>query len=67
MLKDNKIINSAELATRIYDCISYGYNNEEYREETENSLYNELSQLDNDSYIKASFIALCERIEELEM
>ena len=60
------LINSAELAKRIIDCISDGYNDEENREETENLLYNELSQLNNDSLIKAALIKLCETIEEYQ-
>lgn len=57
---------NAELAKRIFDCLSDGYDDEEYREETENALYNELSQISDDSFIKAAFMRLCERIEELE-
>ena len=59
-------MNSAELAKRIFDCLSDGYDDEEYREETETKLYNELSQISNGSSIKAAFVKLCERIEELE-
>lgn len=59
-------MNSAELAKRIFDCISDGYDDEENREETEIELYNELSQIDSDSIIKNAFVSLCERIEELE-
>ena len=62
-----KTINSAELAERIIDCISDGYDDEENREETETKLYNELSQLNNDSPIKAALSKMCETIEELEM
>mgnify|MGYP004552592233 CR=1 FL=1 len=61
------LINSAELAKRIVDCISDGYDDDENREEVEVKLYNELSQIDNNSIIKNAFVALCERIEELEM
>ena len=61
------LINSAELAKRIVDCISDGYDDEEEREEAEMKLYNELSQIDNNSIIKNAFVALCERIEDLEM
>lgn len=61
------LINSAELAKRIVDCISDGYDDEENREEVEVKLYNELSQIDNNSIIKNAFVALCERIEELGM
>lgn len=57
----------AELAKRIVDCISDGYDDEENREEVEVKLYNELSQIDNNSIIKNAFVALCERIEDLEM
>lgn len=61
-----KTINSAELAKRIVDCISDGYDDEENREETETKLYNELSQLNNDNLIKAALIRLCETIEEYQ-
>ena len=60
-------MSSAELAKRIVDCISDGYDDEENREEVEVKLYNELSQIDNNSIIKNAFVALCERIEDLEM
>lgn len=59
-------MNNAELAKRIFDCLSDGYDDEEQREETETKLWNELSQISNDSNIKAAFTSLCERIEELE-
>lgn len=58
-------MNSAELTKRIFDCLSDGYDDGEYREETEMGLYNELSQI-RDGSIKAAFVKLCERIEELE-
>ena len=61
------LINSAELAKRIVDCISDGYDDEEHKEDTEINLYNELSQLDSDCYIRAALIKLCETIEVLEM
>ena len=60
------LMNSLELADRIFDCLSDGYDDEEYREETITALYNELSQVDDNSYIKAAFVKLCETIEELE-
>ena len=60
-------MNSAELAKRIFDCISDGYDDEENREETEIELCNELSQIDSDSIIKNAFVSLCEMIEELQM
>ena len=59
-------MNNAELAKRIIDCISNGYDDEEYRNETETELYEALSQLNNDNIIKSAFMSLCERIEELE-
>lgn len=62
-----KIMNSAELVTRIVDCISDGYDDEENREETEFELYNELSQLESSNILKIALLRLCERIEELEM
>lgn len=60
------LMNSLKLAERICDCISDGYDDEEYREEAITALYNELSQINNNSNIKAAFVMLCERIEELE-
>ena len=59
-------MNSSELTKRIYDCLSDGYDDEEFREETETALYNELSQISNDSFIKTVLLRLCERGEELE-
>ena len=59
-------MNSAELAKMICDCLSDGYDDEEFREETETALYNELSQISNDSFIKNALLRLCERVEELE-
>ena len=59
-------MNSADLAKRIFDCLSDGYDDEENIEETETALYNELSQISNDSFIKAALLRLCERVEELE-
>lgn len=61
-----KKINSYELAKRICDCLSDGYDDEEYRDETETTLYNELSQIPDDSFIKAALLRLCERVEEME-
>ena len=59
-------MNSVELAKRICDCLSDGYDDEEFRKETETALYNELSQISNDSFVKAALLRLCERVEELE-
>lgn len=59
-------MNNVTLAERICDCISDGHDDEEYREETITALCNELSQIDDSSYIKGAFAKLCETIEELE-
>ena len=59
-------MNSSELTRKIFDCLSDGYDDEEFGEETETVLYNELSQISNDSFIKAALLRLCERVEELE-
>ena len=59
-------MNSVNLVKRICDCLSDGYDDEEFGEETETVLYNELSQISNDSFIKAALLRLCERVEELE-
>lgn len=66
-MKMKTLINSAELAKRIIDCISDGYDDEENREEAETKLYNELSQIDNDSHVKIALLKLCETVEELEI
>lgn len=55
-------MNSVDLAKRICDCLSDGYDDEEFREETETALYNELSQISNESFIKAALLRLCERV-----
>lgn len=59
-------VDNFKLAERICDCISDGYDDEEHREETITALCNELSQIDDSSYMKAAFVKLCETIEELE-
>lgn len=59
-------MNSFELAIKIFDCLSDGYDDEEFREEVVTALYNELSQISNDSFIKTALLKLCERVEELE-
>lgn len=64
----NKNINicSLTLANRIFNCLSDGYDTDEHMEETVTALYNELSQIPGDSFVKASFVRMCERIEELK-
>ena len=53
-----------ELANRIFDCISDGYDDEEYREDAVEMLTGELSVGTNGN-IKAALNALCEIIEDL--
>lgn len=60
-------MNNADLARKIVDCTSDGYDDEEHREEVETALYNELEQLNDDSMIKIAFLNLCERVEDLEL
>lgn len=61
-----KLINSYEISKKVIDCMSDRYNDEKDREEAETVLYNELSQVSNNSFVKVALIRLCERIEELE-
>ena len=49
-------MNNSDLAKRICDCLSDGYDDEEYREETEVELYNELSPIGNDNWVKAALL-----------
>lgn len=58
-------MNSSELARRVVDCLSDGYDDEENREEAETELYNELSQLNGNSAVKVALLRLCGTIEEL--
>ena len=58
--------NMSELAKRICDCVSDGYDDEETREEDENRLCSELEELEDSSYILAALKLLCTRIEDLE-
>ena len=60
------LVNSSELSRMIVDVLSDGYDDEENREETETALYNELSQLPGNSFIRIVLQRLCERIEDLE-
>ena len=59
-------VSSSELARMIVDALSDGYDDEENREDTGKVLYNELSQLPGDSFIRVALQRLCERVEELE-
>ena len=60
---EGRIMNSLELARKVVDCLSDGYDDEENREEAETALYNELSQLDGNSVVKAALLRLCELTE----
>ena len=53
-----------ELASRICDCISDGYDDEELREDAENDLYRKLEE--STDFIAKVLERLCERIEDLE-
>ena len=59
-------VSSSELTKMIIDTLSDGYDDEENREEAERVLYNELSQLPCDSFIRIALQRLCERIGDLE-
>lgn len=52
------------LASRICDCISDGYDDEELKKDAENDLYGELEQ--STDFIAKVLERLCERIEDLE-
>ena len=58
---DNKRL---ELAKRICDCISDGYDDEELKKDAKNDLYGELEE--STDFIKKVLKRLCERIEDLE-
>ena len=47
-------MSNAELSKKIYDYLSDGYDDEEYREETEDALCCELSQICSDGYIRTA-------------
>lgn len=59
-------LDTRELAEKVVDCLSDGYDDEESRDETENLLYDILSQISNDNPIKIVLVRLCETIEELQ-
>lgn len=58
-------MNNSKLAKKIVACLSDGYDDEENREEAERALCNDLSQLKEDSIVKAAILRMCETIEEL--
>lgn len=55
----------ADLPDRIFDCLSDGYDDEEYREEVINGL-TELLVMCGTPMLGVVMEKLCERIEELE-
>ena len=55
-----------ELAKRICDCVSDGYDDEEARVEDESRLCSELEDLEDGSYILAALKLLWTRVEDLE-
>lgn len=59
-------MDTRKLAEKVVNCLSDGYDDEENRDETENLLYNSLSQIGNDDPIKIALVRLCETIEELQ-
>ena len=59
-------MSARELAEKIVDCLSDGYDDEENRDEIENLLYDSLSQISNYNPIKIVLVRLCETIEELQ-
>lgn len=59
-------MDTKELVEKVFDCLSDGYDDEESRDETENLLYDSLSQISNDNPIKIVLIRLYETIEELQ-
>ena len=57
-------MNNSKLAKKIVDCLSDGYDDEENREEAERALCNDLSQLKEDSIVKAAILRMCETIQK---
>lgn len=58
-------MNDFELAHRIFDVMSDGYDDEEQRESVVEELVAELQSLGEQGALRKCFIVLCERIEEL--
>lgn len=65
-MNKNVDIGSLTLANRIFNCLSDGYDADEHMEETATALYNELFQIPGNSFMKAAFVRMCEKIEEAE-
>lgn len=63
---NNIPVSSSEMSRMVIDTLSDGYDDGEGRKEIEIVLYNELSQLSGDSFIRMVLQRLCERIEELK-
>lgn len=58
-------MHNEELANRVFDSLSDGYDDEEGRDEVVESLIEELNQLPNSSCLRIVVEQLCERIDEL--
>lgn len=58
--------NTSKLCERIFERLSYDYDDEE-KGKFINELCNDLSQIPDKSPIKTALRALCNRIEELEV
>ena len=54
-----------ELANRVFDAISDGYDDEEQREEVVNEILEELELLHGKKNLRACLEALCELVEEM--
>ncbi len=55
-----------DIAEMIFTALSDGYDNEEERPETVAELAAELEQLEEGATLKATLIALCETVEDLQ-
>lgn len=66
LVNDEDFDKAKEVAEKVVDCLSDGYDDEENRDEIENLLYDSLSQISNDNPIKIVLVRLCETIEELQ-
>lgn len=65
-LENEKPENSCKLSERVFNCMSDGYDDEEYRNETIEKLQTALESSDS-NILQSAFENLCERIEEFEM
>lgn len=65
-VKEQKIGNSWFLAERIFNNMIDCCVDKKYKEREITSLYNSLSQIPADSPLRAAFMILCEKIEEMK-